>query len=68
MIHDNIILFMNQNTYMDYLRQIREIASAQKDPIEYIVMVADIKVVIDNSLDDDIVEVWDDEGKYFNLK
>lgn len=68
MINDKSVLVMNKNTYQRYLKEIYKLASEKDDPIEYIVLVSGIKVIIDNDLPDNKIEIWDDEWSYYIYK
>lgn len=67
MVNDNSVFVMNEKTYQSYLKEVSKLASKKEDPIEYIISVSNIKVVIDNSLADKKIEIWD-EQTYFLYK
>lgn len=64
MINGDSVLVMNERTYLKYLKEVYDLASEKDDPIEYLNVVAKIKVIIDNEVKDDKIEVWGNEEAY----
>lgn len=55
---------MNQHTWDDTKEEAFKLASESSDPIQYIAILSELDVVIDNALPDFVIEAYDKEDYY----
>ena len=59
-----MILVMSEDTRISVKEEIFDEASKQEDPIEYIKLINEVEIVVDDSLVFGVIELWSKEGYY----